>query len=99
MGKGGYNGGGTVVSPIQNPDWFSGGDEPEDDDEAGEGTKKPIAMSSETEQEIASLRRSIAALSGQLKSTENQLTSEKTKLIRILTKHGQPLDEGLQRNG
>lgn len=25
MGKGGYHGGGTVVSPITNPDWFGDG--------------------------------------------------------------------------
>lgn len=93
MGSGGYQGGGTVVSPIKNPDWFSG--DADGEEEPIYPPKRPIEMSIETEQEIASLRRSISALESQLKSTQRDLASETAKLRRILTRHGQPLDEGM----
>jgi hypothetical protein len=97
MGKGGYHGGGTVVSPINNSDWFTG--HTEDDEETIGSAKKPIELSAETESEIASLRRSIAALAGQLERTQRDSDSEKVKLRKILDRHGQPRDLCLDWKG
>lgn len=93
MGKGGYHGAGTVVSPITNPDWFGDG-EPEGEEQIG-GSKKPVPMPPEVEQEIASLRRSIPALEAKLRNVETDLASEKAKLRRLLGTYGQPIDDGL----
>lgn len=93
MGKGGMRGVGTVISPSKNPDWFSNGNgEPV---EPVGGPKNPIPMPPEVEQEISSLRRSIPALETKLRNVETDLASEKAKLRRLLSVHGQPLDDGL----
>lgn len=87
-----YNGGNQIISPGKNPDWFGTGNP----QEGSPGpAAEPIPLSAATEQEIGALRRSIVALENQLRNNQADLSSEKTKLIKILSEHNQPVDKGL----
>ena len=82
-----------MVNPATTPDWFGDGD-PEQG--APGPTVRPVELSVQTEQQIAALRRSIAALETQAGAIARDLKSEKAKLRRVLLDHRQPLDKGLE---